>query len=68
MFTRTCQECGHKQPAKDPATYKDQTKEAWRDVKCTKCGSAALDYGNDPDLSSDWLDGTSSTSPTQSDS
>lgn len=51
MFTRTCQECGHEQEAKNPATYKDKAKEAWRDVKCKKCGSASLDYGSDKSLS-----------------
>lgn len=44
-FIRTCQECGHKQKAKDPATYKNQEKQTWRDLKCRKCGSEAMDYG-----------------------
>ena len=48
MFIRTCQECGHKQVAKDPATYKDKEKEAWRDVQCKKCKSeGSLDYGSE---------------------
>lgn len=47
MFIRTCQECGHEQVAKDPATYKDINAEAWRDVKCKKCKSEALDYGSE---------------------
>lgn len=47
IYIRTCQECGHKQKAKDPATYKDKAgKEPWRDVKCRKCGSEGLDYGS----------------------
>lgn len=45
-FIRTCQCCGHQQEAKDPATYKNKAKEAWRDVKCRKCKSDALDYGS----------------------
>jgi hypothetical protein len=47
MYVRTCQECGNKQAAKDPATYKDKDKEAWRDLKCRSCKSEALDYGSD---------------------
>jgi hypothetical protein len=47
IFVRTCQECGHKQEAKDPQTYKDVVKEAWRDVKCKRCKSDALDYGSE---------------------
>jgi hypothetical protein len=43
-FIRECQECGHCQRAKDPATYTGP-KELWRDVLCKKCGSPALDYG-----------------------
>lgn len=46
MYIRTCQECGHKQEAKDPASYKTST-ENWRDLKCKKCKSPALDYGSD---------------------
>lgn len=43
IYLRTCQECGHKQQARDPASYKGET---WRDVKCRKCKSSALDYGS----------------------
>jgi hypothetical protein len=39
---RTCQECNHQQVTKDPATYKN---ELWRGLKCRKCKSEALDYG-----------------------
>ncbi|KKK85436.1 hypothetical protein LCGC14_2773360 [marine sediment metagenome] len=46
IFIRTCQECGHKQEAKDPATYKDKTSEAWRELKCRRCHSEGLDYGS----------------------
>lgn len=45
-FVRTCQECGHKQVAKDPATYKDPTNENWRNLACKKCKSEGLDYGS----------------------
>lgn len=43
-WIRTCQECGHRQEAKRPDTYKG---ESWRELKCKKCKSPALDYGND---------------------
>jgi transposase len=42
-YIRTCQECGHKQEAKDTKTYKG---ESWRNLKCKKCKSEALDYGS----------------------
>lgn len=46
-FIRTCQECGHQQVAKDPATYKDPTNENWRNLKCRKCKSeGSFDYGS----------------------
>lgn len=44
MWIRTCQECGYRQPSKPPAEYKS---DAWRDVKCRKCHSEALDYGSE---------------------
>lgn len=44
-YIRTCQECGHKQEAKDPATYKAR-KESWRELKCKRCKSEAFDYGS----------------------
>ena len=48
VYIRTCQECLHRQKAKDPATYKDKQKEAWRDLKCKKCGSeGSMDYGSE---------------------
>ena len=40
---RTCQECGHAQVAKDPATQKG---EGWRDLKCRKCKTEAMDFGS----------------------
>lgn len=41
-WLRTCQECGHVQAAKPPQEYKN---EAWRELKCQKCKSIAMDYG-----------------------
>ncbi len=42
VWVRTCQECGHRQAMKKPDTTQG---EAWRDVKCKKCKSHAMDYG-----------------------
>ena len=44
IWVRTCQECGHKQITKPPAEYKG---ESWRELKCKKCNSPALDYGKE---------------------
>lgn len=44
-YSRKCQECGFRQYAKDPKSYKDTNSEKWRDVKCNKCHSTSLDYG-----------------------
>ena len=44
MYVRKCQECGHLQTAKSPASYKG---DSWKDTKCRKCQSSALDYGSD---------------------
>lgn len=49
-WRRTCQECGHKQWAKCPREYKD---DSWRELKCRRCKSIALDYGKDLDLEQD---------------
>lgn len=43
MFTRQCQECGHRQTAKDPEGHPT---EAYLNAKCRKCKSTALDYGS----------------------
>jgi len=45
-FIRTCQSCGTSAEYKDPATYKDQKSEAWRETKCKNCKSDDLDYGS----------------------
>lgn len=42
-FLRTCQECGHVQPDRDP---EGQPTSAFRNRRCKKCGSEALDYGS----------------------
>jgi len=44
IWVRVCQECGHKQVTLDPAVYKT---DVWRNLKCNKCRSEALDYGSD---------------------
>lgn len=44
MYIRTCQECGHKQESKPPRVYKG---DSWKDLKCRKCKSPALDFGSD---------------------
>ena len=41
---RTCQECGHQQAAKQPPAGKELT-DSYRNAKCRKCHSEALDYG-----------------------
>ena len=43
VWIRTCQECGYKQLAKMPNDH-DKT-ENWRELKCKKCKSIAMDYG-----------------------
>ena len=42
VHVRTCQECGHTQVAKHP---KDYTSDNWRDLKCKRCKSESMDYG-----------------------
>lgn len=43
VFARTCQECGHIQASQPPG---EELTDAYRNAKCRKCRSAALDYGN----------------------
>lgn len=48
---RTCQECAHKQLAKQPDRSNELTN-SYLNSKCRKCKSEALDYGttmSDPD-------------------
>jgi ribosomal protein S27E len=44
-WIRTCQECGHEQIDKPPDTSKELTT-SYRNRKCKKCKSEALDYGS----------------------
>lgn len=46
MWIRTCQECGHKQPDTRPPQDRELT-DAYRNRKCKRCKSEALDYGHD---------------------
>ena len=48
-WIRTCQECGRSQTAKQP-TYGQEPSDAYKDSKCRKCRSAALDYGKEEPL------------------
>jgi hypothetical protein len=45
-WVRTCQACGHKQTCKSPKAYN------WRELKCKRCASLALDYGKEQKLES----------------
>jgi predicted Zn-ribbon and HTH transcriptional regulator len=44
QWIRTCQECGYKQKAIKPSQEKELT-DSYRNSKCRKCRSEALDYG-----------------------
>lgn len=43
-YIRTCQECGKRHETKPPRP--DDKAERWRDTKCKRCGSQALDFGS----------------------
>lgn len=43
-FMRTCQECGHRQEAKEP---KKDPSDSYRQTLCRECKSPALDYGSE---------------------
>ena len=43
LYTRLCQECGHRQESKPCVEYKG---DSWKDKACKKCRSEALDYGS----------------------
>lgn len=49
-FFRTCQECGHEQRATPPNTSRELS-DAYRNAKCRRCKSEALDYGTNKPLS-----------------
>jgi len=42
-YIRQCQECLHEAEYKAVETY---TSDSWKDTKCKKCKSDALDYGS----------------------
>lgn len=44
MWIRTCQECGARRDSRPPASYAG---DSWRNVKCSRCKSIALDYGHE---------------------
>ena len=44
VWTRECQECGHKQKAKKPDATKPMT-DSYANSKCRKCKSMGLDHG-----------------------
>ena len=44
-FVRTCQECFHRQIAVKPDPNKELS-DSYRNSKCRKCHSEALDYGS----------------------
>lgn len=43
LYTRKCQECGHRQESKPCIEYKS---DAWQNTPCRKCSSESLDYGS----------------------
>jgi len=50
-FIRTCQECGNRQVAKEPSIFDSgKLSDAYRNRKCKKCKSEALDFGSDQDV------------------
>mgnify|MGYP001612623879 CR=1 FL=1 len=44
QFKRTCQECGHEQPDKQPV---GEPSVAYCNRKCKRCHSESLDYGSE---------------------
>lgn len=52
-WKRTCQECGHKQIAKEPDPTKDLS-DSYRSSKCRRCKSEALDYGSNDERNEDY--------------
>ena len=48
-WQRKCQECGYKGYYKEPNL--NDKNEGWRDTKCRKCKSEALDFGHAVDTS-----------------
>lgn len=50
VWIRTCQECGHKQKAKEPK-LNEVLSDNYRNSACRKCKSEALDYGSEMEIS-----------------
>ena len=46
-WIRTCQECGHRQVARCPNGMKSEN---WRNLKCRRCRSIAMDYGSEMEV------------------
>ena len=53
-WIRTCQECGNVQEDVEPTDNKKW--DTYRERKCKKCKSAALDYGKWNTPVSDWTE------------
>lgn len=47
-WIRTCQECNHKQTAKEPEAGKPMT-DSYANSKCRRCKSESLDFGKEID-------------------
>jgi hypothetical protein len=55
-WIRTCAECGHQQVSKkNPEEFKDGLPESYRNAKCRKCKSEALDFGTSNASCDDWM-------------
>ena len=59
---RTCQECGHKQNCSEPnlKSKVEGLTDSYRNSKCKKCHSEALDYGTFQNSDSDYEEKTMS--------
>jgi hypothetical protein len=49
VFMRHCQECGHRQKDKQPDRSKELP-DSYRNRKCKRCKSEALDYGSEMEV------------------
>lgn len=47
VWVRTCQECGNTQVEHFAPTYGKDIPDSYRNRKCKKCHSEALDYGSE---------------------
>lgn len=46
LWTRTCQECGHKQTSSSEPSDQRKASPVYGFIACRKCGSEAYDYGS----------------------